>query len=579
MRDGPRSYVVADNQATIVVGGVAVARVPLRIHTLTTRLLERTLRFALEGLAPHAEVRGGGLAIGASEALAAWAGDAGAAVESIAASDGALGVVAIEVSAAGPTRADGVAVRIAVSWREPAAVVRDSGPPPAGVIALAFDEALAATAVEVALPCRAVAARVEAWLVARGALLAGYLRAVLGRALARHGQVHAVCATPEGWRVTYFEDAVAASAAPVVRAGEVAIAAGTAHGDDVALDRLDRLRALLVLVLEGRSFDHVLGGLPDARRRPAERAVDGRPVEGGLEEAHAPTFYRLADEFMICDHYFAAHPGSAWANRWAILAGDVPPVPAALVPGDPDLGFLGGRTVLQLLEERGVDWLVFESDLATLRLFDRYRLDDRRVVPLDDPVDGLAARLARPGALPRVMYIEPPLADGTAGALARAQELVGNVCNTLWQSGAWADVTLLITCDHAGGLGDHVAAPAGRGARVPAFVVSPYVGAGSVCHRVLDHFAIVKTILVHNRARLGGVPALGPGVDAAPHLGELLELEIPRPPPGAFSTRRRRASTAPVVAPRAPAAEDGLVTPAADDLRAALRGALAPEPR
>jgi phospholipase C len=83
--------------------------------------------------------------------------------------------------------------------------------------------------------------------------------------------------------------------------------------------------------------------------------------------------------------------------------------------------------------------------------------------------------------------------------------------------------------------------------RVPAFVISPWVKAGSVCHSLFDHATIPKTILerfcpnvvegernptgvAHGRDR-GHRRYISRRIAGAAHLGELLTLSEPRPAP------------------------------------------------
>ena len=114
----------------------------------------------------------------------------------------------------------------------------------------------------------------------------------------------------------------------------------------------------------------------------------------------------------------------------------------------------------------------------------------------------------------------------------------------------------LITYDEHGGFYDHVAPPGteagpqglvhsfpllhpkGRpylGVRVPTFVISPWVSAGSVCHTIFDHTAIIKTLLVRFRDRMPAkyLSVFGPRVNTAPHLGVALNatprIEAPSP--------------------------------------------------
>jgi phospholipase C len=419
-----------------------------------------------------------------------------------------------------------------------------------------------------------------------------------------------------------------------------------ASGD--ALDRLDRHQSIVVIMMENRSFDHMLGGLATARPRAADgydgppahssnlsaggfldrvplvtaRDIalgtrvpvevdhdypnvrfqmsdgttigDGTPDPAGIGamacfardlatihdapqlamtvngESELPIYYELADRFLVCNRWFSAHPGPTWPNRFATVMGSIPEL-VNFENSDPRIGYFQGRSIFEVLTSYGIEWRLFESDLSLIRMFDRYRLDDQRVLPIDDPEVGLDATLRSPGSLPRVMFIEPnftdipPLAtasdDHPPSDLAAGQAFIARVCDAIWSANRFQECLVVITYDEHGGFFDHVpppgtpkappvAAPVPKihpdgpsylGVRVPAFVLSPYVSAGKTDNTVFDHTSIVKTILVHNRATLPGsvLPSFGARVNASAHLGQVLDLAAPRSSPQPFDPKRR----------------------------------------
>jgi hypothetical protein len=76
--------------------------------------------------------------------------------------------------------------------------------------------------------------------------------------------------------------------------------------------------------------------------------------------------------------------------------------------------------------------------------------------------------------------------------------------------------------------------------RVPTFVVSPFVSAHAKNHTIFDHTSILKTILVHNRARLSTdvMLSFGQHVNEAADLSAVLDLPNPRPRPVPFIRRK-----------------------------------------
>lgn len=405
------------------------------------------------------------------------------------------------------------------------------------------------------------------------------------------------------------------------------------------LNRLDSHQSIVVIMMENRSYDHMLGDLVNARPglKP-EFPYDGAPsnaknagaggfrevpvvhtrdlrigtaipvsprhsfnpvqfqigdgTEGGrgsgdmagfardlyrksdspqlamtvYGEAELPVHYKLADEFLTCDRWFAAHPGPTFPNRFATIMGSIPDLDN-FENEDPRIGYLKHRNIFDVLTVAGIEWRVFESDLSLIRMFDRYRIDDRRVVPLYDGSDGLEATLRKPGPLPRVMFVEPNFADipplSTAdddhppADLTHGQEFLSRICDFIWDSGRFDEVLLVITYDEHGGFFDHVPPPGTKkgepitfapliaggptylGVRVPTFIVSPYVSAARVDRTIFDHTSILKTILVHNRDRLSTnvLLSFGRRVNEAKDLSVVLDLPTPRQAPVPFVRR------------------------------------------
>jgi phospholipase C len=215
------------------------------------------------------------------------------------------------------------------------------------------------------------------------------------------------------------------------------------------LARLDQIDTIVVLMMENRSFDHMLGhhtGIPsgvantvNGRSIPLRQAKDvmvgvpdseGRiaPVtaiqisphhdhknvleqiaEGAMSgfaadvddiqqnagdfvmtyytDEQLPTYYGLARSFAVCDRWFASHPGGTWPNRWATLTGSA--LSLTNPPVDhPDLAYIRKATIFNWLEAYGIEWKVFESDLSLVRTFDKHRIDSERVVPLGQRPEG-----------------------------------------------------------------------------------------------------------------------------------------------------------------------------------------------
>ena len=100
------------------------------------------------------------------------------------------------------------------------------------------------------------------------------------------------------------------------------------------------------------------------------------------------------------------------------------------------------------------------------------------------------------------------------------QALVLKTYDALASSKLWAKTLLIITYDEHGGFFDHVPPPLDPpddnpevfnryGVRVPAIVVSPFVGKRSFSHATFDHTSIIKTILLRFARTGTSIPDMG----------------------------------------------------------------------
>jgi phospholipase C len=132
-----------------------------------------------------------------------------------------------------------------------------------------------------------------------------------------------------------------------------------------------------------------------------------------------------------------------------------------------------------------------------------------------------------------------PLDDVTGG-----EALIKEVYETIRSSPVWESSMLVITYDEHGGFFDHVVPPTTvepgdtqidpnsnrngfnfrqLGVRVPAIVISPFIGKGVIDHRVYDHSSVPATV-----EGIFGLPNLTQRDKQAAHLDTLLTLHDPR---------------------------------------------------
>ncbi|HEX8474643.1 MAG TPA: alkaline phosphatase family protein [Pyrinomonadaceae bacterium] len=373
-----------------------------------------------------------------------------------------------------------------------------------------------------------------------------------------------------------------------------------------ASDNLDRIEHIVVLMLENRSFDHMLGylklegAMPDVNGLSSEMnnsyggkkykimpltntvfkedpchegdcveqqlsndnggfvanfaehhpASNPNLIMGYYNGALLPVYDYLARNFCICDQWFCSVPGATWPNRLYAVTGRADGKKDNKFPPVYNL-----PSFVRHLDAARVSWRWYAHDMASLRLTDRkysivgnyFWFDRKTTFKRENFLDHAAS-----GDLAAVSWIDPNFADyhvtGPADSnddhppsdVMAGQDLVFKLFNAVVSSPAWSKTLLIIVYDEHGGFYDHVQPPAAPddkpafrrfGARVPAIIVSPFVGSGVVSHMQFDHTSIIKTILLRFCQRPDGtIPDMGARVNNANHLGHLLTLDAPRAP-------------------------------------------------
>jgi len=161
-----------------------------------------------------------------------------------------------------------------------------------------------------------------------------------------------------------------------------------------------------------------------------------------------------------------------------------------------------------------------------------------------------------PDEFPEVVFVEPWYTDGPHHDVSRddhapssivgGQQFLNEVYRSIRVNPNWAGTVMIVTYDEHGGFFDHVSPPqvvtdapdathsnpgfAYLGVRVPAIVVSPFVSAGSVCDKYLDHTSILKFIGQKFGERNGHVGGYSPLVDRRDvrSVYDVLNLQIAR---------------------------------------------------
>lgn len=228
--------------------------------------------------------------------------------------------------------------------------------------------------------------------------------------------------------------------------------------------QLQQIEHIVVLMLENRSFDHMLGylSLPPALGGKGRKDVDGlkgtetndddngvpfpvmrmaSPIMNGdpchewpcvaeqlsnnnggfltnyskvvvsnaefilhyFTGADVPVFDHLVSEFSICDRYFCSLPGPTQPNRAYSLAGTSDSKKDNFTAKEllAGKGF-EGKTFFEFLPA-SVTWKAYSHDIASLRFFRKFRT---KLVPQIDKITKFFAD-AKSGTLPNVSWIDP----------------------------------------------------------------------------------------------------------------------------------------------------------------------------
>jgi phospholipase C len=241
---------------------------------------------------------------------------------------------------------------------------------------------------------------------------------------------------------------------------------------------------------------------------------DGRAVMGYYDQRDLPTYWGLANRYVLFDHFFSSTRSGERVNRSYWVSGSPPPQASSrAVAAD----YAKHLTIFDRLQAAGVDWKFYVQGYDPKQ---NYRTASRTTpttqpvrVPLlnyprflDDPA--LHSRIVDlsqyyrdldRGQLPAVAYIASNgPSERSTRSIRSGQQLVTNLVGSLMVSSSWKSSAFLLSYDGSGGWFDHVRPPQvdsqGYGMRVPALLVSPYARPGHINSDVLDYTSALAFI-------------------------------------------------------------------------------------
>jgi Phospholipase C len=307
---------------------------------------------------------------------------------------------------------------------------------------------------------------------------------------------------------------------------------------------------VIVVTMENRSFDHLLGWIPGADGRQAglsylDKNGVSQPTHrltsfdgcGQADPNHSASGGRLQFNNGACDGWLQAE-GSDLSAVGYYSAADLSffgqAAPQWLVLDRYFAPFLGPTFPNRIISQAGqTDRISNTSAISTLpTIWDRLSAAGLKganygtpqlqsvsfwglkYLSISKPIEQFYTDAAA-GTLPEVSFVDPDLSTDFSnsyhppGDIRNAEAFLGSIYKAVTTSPQWKSSLLIITFDEWGGFYDHVpptVAPlsqierdAGnadglRGFRVPTILVSPFVKRRTISSKVYDHASILRLI-------------------------------------------------------------------------------------
>jgi phospholipase C len=279
---------------------------------------------------------------------------------------------------------------------------------------------------------------------------------------------------------------------------------------------------------------------------PSTTEQDRQFIMGYYVEGRLPALHQLGVNFTVCDNWFSSLPGPTWPNRFFALSGTSSGrvlMPEGLPHLRPEEVFVQDQiTIFDRLNEAGVPWRIYYYDFPSSLLLNRQRLPQN--LAGYSPIQNFFEKdLLDENNFPSFVFIEPKYFgadqndDHPPHNIFKAEKLIADVYNAIRsRAEIWESTLLVVVYDEHGGFYDHVEPPPAippddhreewtfdrLGVRVPAILVSPYVGA-TVEKTTFDHTSVLKYL--GEKWKLGD---LGKRTAAANSIGIALNQDKPR---------------------------------------------------
>ena len=237
----------------------------------------------------------------------------------------------------------------------------------------------------------------------------------------------------------------------------------------------------------------------------------GPQVMGYHVRDQLPVTYGLADNFALCERWYASVMGPTWPNRFYMHAcnsgGVKTNFPSPFI-----------KTLWHACDDAGVTSRIYFTDVPWVA--GAFPLIPTVWGKLADDFGGFSLNaLVNPnnlerffddcaaGDLPQFTIIDPGFSsndDHPEHDPQLGQILIGSIYKALAESPAWDKTLLIVTYDEHGGFYDHVAPPTTidedpefqqLGFRVPTLVIGPRVRRGCIIDTQFEHCSIGATLM------------------------------------------------------------------------------------
>jgi phospholipase C len=324
---------------------------------------------------------------------------------------------------------------------------------------------------------------------------------------------------------------------------------------------------VVIIVKENHTYDNYFGTYPnsegDNRLAPAQDPPPDDPnhrheawMVRDQDQVHQvqysrndiPTYFALADQFTLCDHYFSEVAGPSTPNHLMLIAADAPIINNPKNMYHPTAGSAYDLNSLPAaLEKAGMTWGNYGG-------YAFHYIKELAGHPGNHSRD-LFVQDASAGKLPSVAWVygdgRPPFSEHPKESVKAGSEFTGELIQAIVDGGLWPRTVIFVTWDDWGGWFDHVVPPNVEkwdssmaqnssdafpqfdgqqfryGSRVPCLVISPYAKPGNVSSTERSHISLVKFC-----QSLFGIASIHPRLDDADDMADCFDsTQKPLGPP------------------------------------------------